>query len=218
MNDYHYSYNRKLDFDDKHHFGIITFSKYPIINKQTISFAPGNYNSIFQYCDIKKGADTFRVFNIHLQSLKFSNENRRYLETPSIKDDDNFTESKSVIAKLKKGFLLRRIQSDRIREFIDKSPYPVIVCGDFNDVPNSYSYRTIGKGMKNAFTEKGTGIGRTFIGISPTLRIDDIFTDERFNVEQFVRVKIKMSDHFPIITDLFYKNIQPVSTTESIVP
>ena len=82
---------------------------------------------------------------------------------------------------------------------------PVIVCGDFNDVPNSYAYNTIGAGMKNAFAEKGTGIGRTFFGISPTLRIDNIFSDSRFNVEQYIRVKKKISDHFPIIADLYFK-------------
>ena len=53
MKDYQYSYNRKIDFDNNHHFGIITFSKYPIINKQTVSYPPHDYNSIFsihRYC------------------------------------------------------------------------------------------------------------------------------------------------------------------------
>ena len=209
MHDYHFSYNPKLDFDGRHHFGIIIFSKYPIINKRTVAYAPKDYNSTFQYVDIVKGNDTFRIFNIHLQSLKFSNDNLKYIETPSINNGNNFEESKSVAAKFKTGFLKRRIQSERIKAEMMQSPYPVIVCGDFNDVPNSYAYNKIGKGMHNAFTEKGTGIGRTFYGISPTLRIDNIFADERFNVEQFVRIKKKLSDHFPIIADLFYKSSTP---------
>lgn len=204
MRDYHYSYNSKLNFDDKHHFGIITFSKYPIINKQTIAYAPRDYNSIFQYIDILKDKDTFRVFNIHLQSLKFTDDNRRYIET--IKDDNQLQQSKSVLSKLKTGFLHRQLQADRIKELMNKSPYPVIVAGDFNDVPNSYAYRTIGDGLINGFEEKGTGIGRTFYSVSPTLRIDHIFADKSFNVEQYLRVKKKLSDHFPIVTDLFYKN------------
>jgi endonuclease/exonuclease/phosphatase family metal-dependent hydrolase len=88
---------------------------------------------------------------------------------------------------------------------MDRSPYPVIVCGDFNDVPNSYAYRTIGKGLQNAFTEKGRGIGRTFTGISPTLRIDNIFVAENFEVKQFLRLRQQLSDHFPIFTDLVFK-------------
>jgi endonuclease/exonuclease/phosphatase family metal-dependent hydrolase len=200
--DYHYSFNPKLDFDDNHHFGIIIFSKHPIINKQTISFYPNDYNSIFQYADIIKGEDTIRVFNIHLQSLKFSATNLEYIEKPDITDDEDLKKSKSLISKLKTGFIKRKKQAERIREELDKSPYPVIVCGDFNDVPNSYSYNTIGQGLKNTFKEKGSGIGRTFSGISPTLRIDNIFAADRFTVKQFLRIPKKLSDHFPIFADV----------------
>jgi endonuclease/exonuclease/phosphatase family metal-dependent hydrolase len=202
---YFYSYNRKLDFDGKHHFGIITFSKYPIISQHTVSYMPNDYNSIFQYIDILKDSDTIRVFNIHLQSLRFSESNLKYIDDPTIKNDSDIQKSESILAKFRTGFLKRQLQSERIKQALNESPYPIIVCGDFNDVPNSYAYSTIGKDLKNAFAEKGSGIGRTFSGISPTLHIDNIFMDKRFNVEQFVRVKKKLSDHFPVITDLFYE-------------
>jgi endonuclease/exonuclease/phosphatase family metal-dependent hydrolase len=205
MADYFYSYNYKIDFDGNHHFGIIIFSRYPIINKQTISYPPHDYNSIFQYIDLLKGTDTFRVFNIHLQSLKFSDRNLQYIDDPSMKSETDIENSKNLIAKLKKGFLKRQVQGNRIKEEMNKSPYPVIVCGDFNDVPNSYAYHSIGNGLKNAFAEKGSGIGRTFFGISPTLRIDNIFMDERFDVSQFIRIRKKLSDHFPLLADLYLK-------------
>jgi len=205
MTEYHYSFNDKLDFDGKHHFGIITFSKYPIINKKTVSYPPHDYNSIFQYSDIVKGMDTFRVFNLHLQSLKFSNSNLKYIRDPSFEGKADIKNSRNIISKFKNGFLKRGAQSARIRMEIDKSPYPVIICGDFNDVPNSYAYDKIGRGYKNVFTEKGTGIGRTFYGISPTLRIDNIFVDKRFDVIQYIRVKKKISDHFPIIADIRFQ-------------
>lgn len=207
MPDYYYSYNRKLDFDQNHHFGLITFSKYPIINKKTVSYPPHDYNSIFQYTDILKAGDTFRVFNIHLQSLKFSGRNLQYIKDPSMNDEADLEDSKNIISKFKHGFLKRGIQSNRIRNEIEKSPYPVIICGDFNDVPNSYAYNTIGKGLQNAFAEKGTGIGRTYNGISPTLRIDNIFADKRFEITQFTRVQKKLSDHFPLFVDLFLKKL-----------
>lgn len=203
---YHYTYNPKLDFDDEHRFGIITFSKYPIINKHNVSYAPNDYNSIFQYVDIVKSEDTFRIFNTHMQSLKFSDENVHFIEDPSLKNTDDVRRSKNIIGRFKKGFLKRHYQSNRLKEVMNQSPYPVIVCGDFNDVPNSYAYDHIGKGMKNTFEQKGTGIGRTFYGISPTLRIDHIFADPEFNVEQYLRIKKKLSDHFPIVADLYYKN------------
>ena len=197
-----FDYNVKEDFMQKQHFGIIIFSKYPIINKKQVSEYPHNYNSIFQYADIVKANDTFRVFNLHLQSLRFTPGNLKYIDKPSMKDEADLEKSKSLISKLKNGFLKRQLQAGRIREEMNKSIYPNIVCGDFNDVPNSYSYNIIGKGMKNTFVEKGSGLGRTFSGISPTLRIDNIFVDKRFSVQQFTRVQEKLSDHYPIVADV----------------
>jgi endonuclease/exonuclease/phosphatase family metal-dependent hydrolase len=199
---YNYSYESRFDFDADHHFGVITFSKYPIILRQTVSNPPFDYNSTFQYTDVVKEEDTFRVFNIHLQSLKLSATNLEYIDKPVITDKEDLKKTKKVAGKLKRGFLSRKIQSEAIRAEMDKSPYPVIVCGDFNDVPNSYPYNTIGKGMQNTFAEKGSGIGRTYSGISPTLRIDNIFVSEKFAVEQFTRIPKKLSDHFPILTDV----------------
>ena len=110
--------------------------------------------------------------------------------------------SKNLLSKFKKGFLKRQLQADTVRAAIDESPYPVIVCGAFNDVPNSSPYDKIGNGLQDAFVKKGIGMGRTFSGIAPTLRIDHIFVDKRFAVEQFIRIPKKLSDHFPIIADI----------------
>ena len=119
----------------------------PIINKQTVVNNPNDYNSTFQYIDVLSGNDTIRVFNIHLQSLKFTQSNLSYLDNASLKGDSNITESKSIISKIKTGFIKRSIQANFIKDEINHSPYPVIVCGDFNDVPNSYAYETIGAGL-----------------------------------------------------------------------
>jgi endonuclease/exonuclease/phosphatase family metal-dependent hydrolase len=200
--DYFYAYNIKDDFDKDHHFGRIIFSKLPIINKQAVINNPGDYNATFQYIDVLYGKDTVRVFNIHLQSLKFTKANLRYLDNAGLSSDSNITESKSIIAKIKTGFIKRSVQAAFIKDELNHSPYPVILCGDFNDVPNSYAYETIGAGLQNAFVEKGSGIARTFSTISPTLRIDNIFVDKHFEVTQFTRIKKLLSDHFPIFADI----------------
>lgn len=202
FDNYYYSYNVHLDFDDKHHFGVIIFSRYALINKKTISTNPLDYNSTFQYTDIIAGGDTLRIFNIHLQSLKFSAGNLNYLDNPHLNTDTTLSESKNILIKLKHAFLKRGRQAERVKEELNMSPYPVIVCGDFNDVPNSYAYNTIGKNLQNAFVQKGSGIGRTYTGISPTLRIDNIFVDKQLPVMQFTRIDKKLSDHFPIIADI----------------
>lgn len=203
---YYYSYNQKLDFDANHRFGIIIFSRYPILNKQSISYKPNDYNSIFQYADVKLADDTVRIFNLHFQSLRFSDEDLQYIDQPHIDNEIDFKQSKTVVSKFKNGFLKRQVQSERVKTEMNKSPHPVVVCGDFNDVPNSYAYHTVGAGLQNAFNKKGAGIGRTYSHISPTLRIDNIFVDQKFTVTQYVRNKKKISDHFPIVADLTLRN------------
>lgn len=201
MPHYFYTYHYKENFMSQQHFGIIIFSKYPIINKQKVSAYPYLYNSTFQYVDIVKDMDTLRVFNIHLQSLRFTPTNLKYIENPTINKID-IEKSKSLFGKFKSGFLNRQVQAQRVKESITESPYPVVVCGDFNDVPNSYAYEAIGDGLQDAFVKKGSGMGRTFSNIAPTLRIDNIFVDKRYSVNQFVRIPKKLSDHFPILTDI----------------
>jgi endonuclease/exonuclease/phosphatase family metal-dependent hydrolase len=125
-----------------------------------------------------------------------------YIDSPSLESKQDVQQSENVLSRFKTGFLKRQVQAERVKAEVDKSPYPVVLCGDFNDVPNSYAYATIGNGLQNAFVQKGSGIGRSFSGIAPTLRIDNIFLDERFSVQQFTRIKKKLSDHFPIITDV----------------
>lgn len=200
--DYYFSYNFKEDFLNHQHFGLMIYSRYPIINKQTVSNEPHDYNSNFEYVDIVKAADTIRVFNIHLQSLKFTPGNLAYIDNPSLETKQDIQRSKSLINKFKTGFLKRQVQADRIKVEIDKSPYPVIICGDFNDVPNSYAYEKIGDGLQNAFVEKSCGLGRTFTDIAPTLRIDNIFMSKAFSVNQYTRINKKLSDHFPIVADI----------------
>ena len=198
----HYAYNPKLDFDGKHHFGLIVFSKWPIVNEQMVSTAPYDYNSIFQYVDILKEGDTMRVFNVHLQSLKFDQENLNYLEEPLEKEGRDLKKSLGVMQKFKMGYVKRQRQVDIIAKSMAESPYPNILCGDFNDVPNSYAYHAIGKNMHNAFAEKGFGLGRTFLGFSPTLRIDNIFHGYEFKALQYKRAVKQLSDHLPVMVDL----------------
>ena len=199
---YLYSYRIENDFDKDHHYGILVLSKYPILRKQTIVNNPNDYNSTYQFIDVLIDTDTVRVFNVHLQSLKFSPDNKKYLDKGPAKNEKNYVESVSIIAKIRNGIIKRSSQAFYLKDEMNHSPYPIILCGDFNDVPVSYAYETIGEGMQNAFVKKGSGISRTYNSISPTLRIDNIFADNYFTINQFDRVKVDLSDHFPIVADM----------------
>lgn len=202
---HYYAYNKLDDFypATHTHYGKIIFSKFPIIHYQNIDNAPHDYNYTFEYVDIVKNSDTIRVFNIHLQTMKLNDDNLNYIDSNLLAvNKHDISESKGIISKLKFSFPRRAKQAENIKAEINKSPYPVIVCGDFNDVPNSYAYETIGDGLQNAFEKKGAGLSRTYSDISPSLRIDNIFTDKKFSILQYVRIKKKLSDHYPVISDI----------------
>ena len=106
-----------------------------------------------------------------------------------------------MMGKLRGAYKKRSVQAEMLHEKIKESPYPVIVCGDFNDVPNSYTYYTAKGNLLDAFLKKGSGFGRTFRFISPTLRIDYILADKKFEVTGFNKIEVNYSDHYPIIAD-----------------
>jgi endonuclease/exonuclease/phosphatase family metal-dependent hydrolase len=187
-----------------YHYGIIILSRYPILEQTNIIGKDRKYNDVFEYADIVTPLDTFRVFNIHLQSLHFDKRDYAFLDRPSSSRTQTVKEqSRNIFSKIKSGLLRRADQAAIVKEVVEHSPNPVLVCGDFNDVPNSYAYATIREGLKDAFQEKGTGWSRTFSQISPTLRIDYILFDPSYNAYQYECIPRILSDHFPIMATLY---------------
>ena len=184
--------------------GVAIFSKYPIIDSVHIKYpGPLNFRAAESLIgtDINFNGQTIRVFTTHLQSVLFKSKDYRNIEL--IKSGDSMIEaSKSVALKLAQGYKFRSQQVKIVRQQLDSSPYPEIICGDFNDVPNSYTYFKIKGDRKDSFTQAGKGIGRTFATLAPTLRIDYIMTDPKFTVKQYVRHFVPYSEHYPVIADL----------------
>lgn len=181
------------------HFGIATFSKYPIINKGKIVFNTRS-NNICIYTDVLIEKDTVRIYNMHLQSISFSKKDYTFIGDLQDNDDakDELENSKSILRRLKRAFVKRAEQAEKISASIKSCPYPVILCGDFNDTPASYSYNLISEDLKDAFVEKGSGFGRTYAGKFPQFRIDYIFHSKDFKCTQFTRSEETFTDHFPI--------------------
>ncbi|MGH2645903.1 MAG: endonuclease/exonuclease/phosphatase family protein, partial [Chitinophagaceae bacterium] len=80
-----------------------------------------------------------------------------------------------------------------------------ILCGDFNDTPNSYAYFKISKNLQDAFLKKGFGLGRTYSTIAPTLRIDYILASPSFSVQSYHCIKKVLSDHYPVISTISFQ-------------
>jgi endonuclease/exonuclease/phosphatase family metal-dependent hydrolase len=149
--------------------------------------------------------DTLRIYTTHLQSNQFGKKDYERIGKIKSGEDSLVSNSRSILGKLKKGISYRAMQADIVNEVMDNSPYPVLLCADLNDIPNSYTYAAARGDLQDAFLKKGFGIGRTFAAISPTLRIDYIFADRQFKVKQFNRIVKSLSDHYMLVADVELK-------------
>jgi endonuclease/exonuclease/phosphatase family metal-dependent hydrolase len=199
---YPYWYYSHDNDGDVHFTGNIIFSRFPIIDSGLIRYPRPTLPEALMHADIKVNNDTIRVYTTHLQSVQFRKDDYERISQIRSADDSLLTNSKTIFSKLKRGIGFRSIQADIIDKVLDDSPYPVIFCGDLNDVPNSYTYFAVKGDMQDAFLEKGFGIGRTFSGLSPTLRIDYIFADHNFQIHQFKRIVRAFSDHYMLVSDI----------------
>jgi len=189
--------NKKLD-------AIAIFTKYKIIYNGFLKY---QNKTIAVFADIIIKNDTLRVFNLHLASLHFRDEDYRFISELDIqqKKDEFRKSSGKILYKINHAFRKRGIQTKIIEDALSQTPYPVIICGDFNDTPFSYTYRKLSEGHFDAFVESGSGFANTYAGkLFPILRIDHILYDKKYSSINFKRYKIKLSDHYPI-SCLIYK-------------
>jgi len=199
----HVEYTKIIN--EEHRFGICTMSKFPITNKGTISFGEKN-NNICIYTDFKIADDTIRVYNMHLQSIHFRQEDYKFIEALNTdKKVEQLEGTRKILRRLKKGFITRSTQVELVAAHIQSSPHPVIVCGDFNDPPVSYTYQKISQNLKDAFKISGNGLGRTYNGKFPSFRIDYILHSESLKSTNFQTLPDDFSDHFPISCEMQLK-------------
>lgn len=201
---YHYFLHGDM-YDGYFYAGIAIFSKYPITKSGYLVVNKKDPTVPIAFADINVNGRMIKVFAVHLQSVKFKDNDYSQLRRLKTANDPSLTASKSIVSKLRNGFRKRYDQSIALNQHIKESPYPVVVCGDFNDVPNSGVYFNVRKNLQDAFLKQGSFIGRTFRFISPTLRIDYIMPSDSFVVNQFKVIRASYSDHYPLITDLGFK-------------
>ncbi len=179
---------------------ICFYSKYKILGRKNIfeHFSDGDITSQCEQIDLEINGKTYRLFNVHLQSFGVVKD--------MVKLDGNSNEDekkmKDLVKRLIPTFKSHQDQVQLIRNSIEESPYPVIVAGDFNAVPNSYEYYHISETLKDSFYEVGKGSGTSFHDFKYPLRIDYIFTSESIQpVNYHVDHSAKLSDHYPVIAE-----------------
>ncbi|NJN77918.1 MAG: endonuclease/exonuclease/phosphatase family protein [Saprospiraceae bacterium] len=183
---------------------LIIVSKFPIINSESVKVMDNDEksrNCFFADVQINNNL-IVRVYNIHLESNKVSSQTENMeLDTETLQEKSTWKTMYSVFGSIRNNQKLRATQIDNIVTHIQGSPYPVIVCGDFNDTPLSYTYKTINGLLQDNFVKKGRGSGTTYNGNIPFLKIDYILSDNRFNVlETKILKRYDDSDHFPIFS------------------
>lgn len=202
---YHVEYTTTLRKHD--HWGVATFTKYPIIRKGKIDFNTSK-NNVCIYTDVIINTDTVRVYNMHLQSISFNKVDYKFID--EIKNDtidtkDEVEKSKNIMRRLKRAFVKRATQADIIAAHIASCNYKIILCGDFNDTPASYVYRTVSNNLKDAFIESGSGFEQTYAGKFPRFRIDYILYSPDFESKNYHHISETLTDHYPVITFLSTK-------------
>lgn len=181
-------------------WGVAVLSKYPIIATQDTIFEA--QNGLIR-ADINIKGDTVRVIAVHLYSmtLKLSNLVRQK------KMDGVKRESKITFARMRNGFEHRSHETDILEAWIKASPYPVIVCGDFNEIPYGYVYSKMRGLLSNGFEKKGEGFGFTFNHLPYFIRIDhQFFGADKLQITNFKTFNdVKYSDHYPVMGRYTFK-------------
>lgn len=182
------------------HFGIATISTFPIVAKGSIHF-PDDLNNLCIWTDLRIGTDTVRVYNAHLASIRFGDQDYRFMEglEPGMQGDSIASGGRRILGRLKNAFVRRAAEVQRITAHMRTCRHPILWCGDLNDTPMSYSYARLNDLLVDAFEECGQGIGHTYIGAFPSFRIDHIMHSAGWHSTGFRTLPDELSDHRAIV-------------------
>lgn len=195
---YKYVHMADINTNKRGRWGSVIFSHYPMIDRRSYDIDVIGSNML-QQVEILFHNDTLSIYNMHLKSNKFTNNESDMVakrSVPSI-NDTTLSRSKQIFRKLLHTTTNRGLEAKLIADIIQKNTQPYILCGDLNDIPGSYVYFTVKSKARDAFLERCNGIGATYLGSLPILRIDYIFCSTAFYVNTYENMDISYSDHRP---------------------
>ena len=174
-------------------------SKFRILRSGEIEGLPRK-NGV--WADLRVKEDTVRVVSLHLKSTSIRPEDTQFLEKHEyILDKERESKLRSIVARLVENNRKRAEQAELVAEFLEQSPYKTIVCGDFNDVPLSYTYHCISRNLDDTFSRMADGFAYTYNTKYRLLRIDNILVSPSMEVVSYeVDTDIDLSDHYPVIS------------------
>lgn len=188
---YHNLNNRRVD-------NCAIYSKLPIKNSGSL-LEEDEKADFAIFADIKAGKQMVRICNLHLISYMLGpQEQSDYMNM--IKGDISNTASQNILTKLCVANSKRAKQLRKLMPQLKRTQKALIVVGDMNDTPFSYTYEQFNDLLSDAFVSKGYGIGTTYNGVFPAYRIDYVFYERsRLSAVSYKSDRIDYSDHYPVL-------------------
>lgn len=195
----YFHFEKLKDGRKRGEYGMAILSKYPIIKSELVQF-DGLTGNMSMFSDILINSKLHRVYNVHLQSFKFRKNDYKFVENLNTQElKDKIEPSKNILRKIKQAYYKRSHQVDTLMAHFSKCQSPYFVIGDFNDPPVSYTYQRLSQNLKDAFVEKGIGLGKTYIGAMPNFRIDYILYPSNWSINEYRTYRLS-SDHKLLIS------------------
>lgn len=179
-------------------WGVATFSKFPIVDTGMVNFGKTLGNACI-YTTLNINGQNIRLYNVHFQSIHLGTEDYATIDDLEKKQETSWRSLKNIMYKMKLAYTRRALQANAVAESMAGFDGKKIVCGDFNDVPVSYTYHTISQNLQDAFVEKGKGFSPTFLNKLSIFRIDYLLLDPTLQINSYRVVHKELSDHYPVI-------------------
>lgn len=182
----------KTNVDD--HNIISLFTNHKVLN--TKDLINDGSNSYALMVDIEINNQVYRMVNVYLEPFQLD----KSMVKPTKDVQYNEDKAKQLARRMVPVFKAHQSQVKAILKGIGNSPYPVIIAGDFNSVPNSYEYYQMSNLYQDAFMNAGRGLSTSFHDYKFPIRIDYVFTSNDLKALRYrVDRSVKLSDHFPVM-------------------
>lgn len=191
------SYKEYFPYMAKGRDDMVIYSRYPINQHKTMLFEETNNSAMWADIDVK--GNEYRVFNVHLETTGINRTLRKAGKLAA--QNYNVPTNRvldAIYGNYMMGMYFRAGQAIQVANEVRKSVNPVLLCGDFNDVPYSFVYNTVLGDMVDGFRECGKGWMSTFRGGKKAVRIDYIFHDQSIKGLDYYKTDITYSDHYPV--------------------
>ncbi|MGL4852019.1 MAG: endonuclease/exonuclease/phosphatase family protein [Phocaeicola sp.] len=174
------------------------YSRYPIKQSQAINFQGTNNNAT--WIDLEINRAVIRVINVHMQTTSFDRMSSKLSKARANVGHESGDEILTDYFKqgVQENLIKRANQAKTIESLVQSTDYPVVLCGDLNDLPGTYTYETLKGNLKDGFKTAGVGYASTYRRFHNLLRIDYIFHSPNLMGIKYETIPYEMSDHNPV--------------------